>query len=131
MFCEQSRKDLESLGYVSGSVSVDITFDQSRDDPKDLLSFYIAEVNVFVLIFEKKYAEAKILCRKMLSERPYYDGTYRHLSTIAEEQGDKAKAVTYMAKALKLKPDNIQTRNKLAAMLVAQGRIEEAIKHFT
>ena len=128
---EQSRKTLESLGYVSGGVSVDFTFDQSKDDPKDLLSFYVAEVNVFALTFEKKYAEAKILCRKMLSERPDYEGTYIYLSKMAEEEGDKAKAITYLAEALKLNPDNIQIRNKLAVMLIQQHKSEEAIKHLT
>ena len=128
---EQSRKRLESLGYVSGSVSEEFTFDQSKDDPKDLIAFHAASADVFVLISEKKYAEAKSLCHKMLSERPDYDGTYRHLSTIAEKEGDKEKAVTYLAEALKLKPDNVQVRNELAAMLIQQRKTKEAIKHFT
>jgi len=126
---ESARQRLESLGYVAGSVSEDFEFDQSKEDPKDLVAFNAANAEVFVFISEKNYAQAKALCEKMLAQRPDYDGTYRHLSRIAEEQGNYEKAVEYLVEAAKLNPEEVQILKKLAALLINQGRLEEACEH--
>jgi arylsulfatase A-like enzyme/Flp pilus assembly protein TadD len=127
---EQSRETLESLGYVAGSVSEDFSFDLDKEDPKDLIAFHSVNSKMYWIIFEKKFDEAKELCRKMLSERPDYEGIYRYLGWIAEKEGDKDKAIDYMTEALKLNPNELRTRNRLGTMLVAQGKTEEAIEHF-
>jgi Tfp pilus assembly protein PilF len=127
---EQSRETLESLGYVAGSVSEDFSFDQDKEDPKDLIAFHSVNTKMYWIIFEKKYDLAKKLCRKMLSERPDYEGIYRYLSRIAEKEGDKDKALDYMTEALKLNPNELRIRNRLGTMLMVQGKTEEAIEHF-
>ena len=128
---EQSRQRLESLGYVSSGIEEGFEFDRSKDDPKDLIGFHSDNAYVFELIAQKRYAEAEALCQKMLIEKPDYEGSYRHLSRIAEEKKDKEKAVFYLSEALKVNPNQVEVRNSFAAMLAKEDRTQEAIEHFT
>jgi len=129
---EQARRNLESLGYVDGGgAAEDFSFDQSKDDPKDVIEFHLSCAEVYQLIMNKEYREAERLCKKLLSERPDFDGTYKHLSRIAEEEGDKDKAIAYLAEALKVNPDNIWMRNKLGVLLSKEGKSEEAFELLT
>jgi len=128
---ERARRNLESLGYVDGGgATEDFSFDQSRDDPKDLIEFHLASAKAYQLIVEKKYREAERLCEKLLLERPDFDGTYKNLSRIAEEEGDEDKAVAYLVEALEVNPDNARILNKLGVLLSEYGRPKEAFKYF-
>ena len=128
---ERARRNLESLGYVGGGgATEDFSFDQSRDDPKDVIEFHLASAKAYQLIVEKKYREAENLCKKLLLERPDFDGTYLNLCRIAAGEGEKDKAIAYLVEALEVNPDNIRILNKLAVLLTDEGELEEAFKYF-
>lgn len=128
---EQGRRRLESLGYVASSVKEDFEFDQSKEDPKDLIDFHASLGEVMLLTSRKKYAEAKELCQKLLADGPAFEGIYSHLSRIAFEEGHKEKAVAYMLEGLKINPNQGDVHNNLGMALLEQGRFEEANHHFT
>ncbi|MHC5074861.1 MAG: sulfatase-like hydrolase/transferase [Planctomycetota bacterium] len=127
---EQSRKRLESLGYVGGDVNEDLDFDQSKIDPKDLIAFHHERSRAHYLILQKKYTEAQKICEKMLLEQPeiYYPSFY--LARIAVEQGNYAEAVPYLNRVIDLKPNMTVPHNVLGQALLKLGETDEAIKHF-
>jgi len=126
---EQTRKRLESLGYVSGKVAEGFEFDQSKDDPKDLIDLHLSVEKVQRLISQKKLTEAKKLCQNLLLRHEDYYGVYRHLARIYFEEGDKQKAQAYMRQSLKLNPDQAGLHFNLAMILAEQGRYNDAIDH--
>lgn len=86
MLDEQSRKRLESLGYVGGDMTEEsFKMDASKKDPKDLIKYYVCELKVMNLSCLKKYEEAKELCNKMLEEWPELYNTYFLLTRIASD----------------------------------------------
>jgi len=128
---EESRRRLESLGYVTGAgLREDFEFDQSRDDPKDLIEFHIDHGEIATFILEEKYEEAKAVCEKLLSERPGLGRIHKRLGEIAMEQKDIASAVTHFNKMVSLEPQNSEAHRDLAAALVLQGKTDEAVKYY-
>jgi len=127
---EQSRKRLESLGYVSGKVAEEFQFDQSKEDPKDMVDLHVSVEKIHHLIAQKRLAEARELCEEMLSQHQDYYGLYRHLGRICFEEGDKRKAQVYMRQSLKLNPDQPGLHFNLAMLLAEQGRYDDAVDHF-
>ena len=127
---EQARKRLESLGYVGGGVTEDFDFDQSKDDPKDLIGFHAQGGKAHTLIRQKKYEEAETICEKMVEERPQYVDGYILLARIATEQGDFEGSVPHLYRALELEPERFETHNGLGTALSRLGKHEEALKHF-
>jgi tetratricopeptide (TPR) repeat protein len=129
---DEMRKRLESLGYVDSIAASEAEeFAQGRNDPKDLVAFHLSKIKLHELIALKQYAEAKRLADKMLLERPTFEGTYRALSRIADEEGNKEQAVTFLFKALQIDPANIQVLNALGALLIEDGKTSEALKYAT
>lgn len=127
---EESRRRLESLGYIAGSVREDFEFDQSKDDPKDLIDFHMLNERAIVLIAQKKYAEARKICEKMLLRENFYtDGRY-HLAKIAMNTGNFSEAVFHLSEVLRLKPGESDLHNKLGFALFNLGEMEESIKHY-
>ena len=126
---EESRERLESLGYVSGMVSEDFEFDQSKDDPKDLIDFHLADSKVNILISQKKYAEARILCEELSSRFGNSYRIYRYLGKIAFVEGDKQKSKAYMLESLRLNPKQTDVHNNLSIILEEEGKRNEAIEH--
>ena len=127
---EEMRKRLESLGYVDSiGTDEDTQFVQGREDPKDLAAFHLSQVRLRELISFKQYTEAKSLAEKMLGQRPSYEGIYRALSDIADKEGNEEMALSYLLKALQVRPGNLQALNGLAALLVKYDRSGEAFKY--
>ncbi len=126
---EQSRKRLESLGYVSGAVSEDFRFDQSKDDPKDLIDFHVLNTNVHRLMGRNENAEAKKLCKELLAQRPDCYEVYRMLGKIAFRENDKENARSYMLESLRLNPDQSDLHNNLSVLLARERKYDEAIEH--
>ena len=127
---EQSKRRLESLGYVASSVKEDFEFDQSKDDPKDLIDFHSSNGKVAYLIGQGKYAEAKELCEEMLIQRPEFLGGHINMAQIAMKQDDFAGAISHLYQALKLKPDRYEVHNNLGMAFARLDKFEEAVKYF-
>jgi len=126
---ERSRKRLESLGYVSGAVNEDFEFDQSKEDPKDLVDFHVLNTNANRLMRQNRNAEAKKLCRELLAQRPDCFFIYRMLGKMAFGENDKENARGYMLESLRLNPDQWDLHNKLSVLLARDRKYDEAIEH--
>jgi tetratricopeptide (TPR) repeat protein len=126
---EQTRKRLESLGYVSGSVAEDFEFDQSKDDPKDLIDLHLSITEVDHLISERRFAEAKKLCEKLRSQNPDFYLIYRYSAKVDFKEGDKEKAKAYMLESLKRNPNQADLHRYLSIVLAEQGKHNDAIYH--
>ena len=66
----EARAALKSLGYVGGSVDTDLSFDQTRADPKDLLQIHNLLQRVLLLTHDRQYQQALELCRRIIDEHP-------------------------------------------------------------
>lgn len=110
----ESRQGLKSLGYVGGSVDTDVAFNQTKQDPKDLLPIHNESQHVLLLIYDKKYDEAIELCNKILAKRPDIATTYELLAEIYLTLKDFNKAITLIHKKLEILPNDIGTIKFLA-----------------
>jgi arylsulfatase A-like enzyme/Flp pilus assembly protein TadD len=127
---EKTRKRLESLGYVAAAVSEDFQFDQSKDDPKDLIDIHLDNLNINDLIAQRKFVEAKIQCEKLVSQRPDFHEVYRSLGRIAFEQGDRERSAAYVLKSLELNPNQADLHTNVAVTLTELNKLDQAIEHF-
>ncbi|MHC4707954.1 MAG: sulfatase-like hydrolase/transferase [Planctomycetota bacterium] len=127
---DETIRRLQSLGYVTGPVSEEFDFDSDRQDPKDLLDFYMSNAKLIRLVRHERLDEARALCEQLILQRPDYYGIHRDLGTIAALKGDPQKAVPYMLRSLQLNPDQAGLHNHLAMILTDQNRYDEAIDHF-
>ncbi len=127
---DESRERLESLGYVAGDVIEDFSFDQTRDDPKDLINFHNTNTKVGALIYQKMFDQAKVLAKKLVRHRPDCYAGYERLAKIAEKQKDYSANAFYLKKLLELNPNDSKTHTNLGNILVSQGKLDEALSHF-
>jgi arylsulfatase A-like enzyme/Flp pilus assembly protein TadD len=129
-FDEQTIEELKSLGYVGGSVNEDFTFDQAKDDPKDLLDFHNDVGKVQALIFNEKYDRAKSLCEKLIAQRPQVCELHYNMARIAMKQEDFDSAIPYLQHVIKLKADLAPAHKDLADVLKSLGRLDESVLHY-
>jgi arylsulfatase A-like enzyme/Tfp pilus assembly protein PilF len=127
---EKTRKRLESLGYVAAAVSENFQFDQSKDDPKDLIDFHLDSINVNNLISQKKYDQAEILCKELLSKQPDFYEICNSMVRIAFERGDKEKSLAFALKSLELNPNQPYIHTNVAVTLTELNKLDQAIEHF-
>jgi len=98
-------KHLRSLGYVAGSnVVEDFSFDQTKEDPKDLIGFHNEYRKVNDLLLQNKLAEVWALGERLIKQRPQFYELYDLLLGVALKQKDYGNAVRYGEKAVALKP---------------------------
>jgi len=146
----ETRKKLESLGYIGGDVDASLSFDQLRDDPKDLKHIHKIYRKVVNYTLLEDWENARIWCDKLLAERP--DLPLAHMMSAQIWRGtvinepDKAKAYEKIAdmylklkeydraiktwnEVLKLGVDTFELRKKLAVANIHLKNAEEAIEH--
>jgi arylsulfatase A-like enzyme len=99
---EEILGHLHSLGYVaSSSVTEDFSFDQSKDDPKDLIGYHNDSREVSHLVQQSKFVEARALIERLSQQRPTF-GLYELGTHVALKQKDYKAAIRYGEKALEL-----------------------------
>ncbi|MEE9371367.1 MAG: sulfatase-like hydrolase/transferase, partial [Sedimentisphaerales bacterium] len=139
----EAQKRLQSLGYVT-SIKVDesFTFDQSKEDPKDLIDFHLANANVDALLALEQYDKAKSICNKMLEERPHFIETHRYLGRIAFQEDDMPAAVNHYSKyldyiasqqeagSIQVDPQIEMAHVELGQALLQLEKFEQAMVHF-
>ena len=123
----EAREALKSLGYVGGAVDTDFTFDQNREDPKDLLKIHNDLQHVLLLTHDKKFDEAMELCRQIITQRPDIPPTYDALADVYIKLEAYDKAIDLMQKKLALKPRDIGTLKFLAEACSLAGDYPQAI----
>jgi tetratricopeptide (TPR) repeat protein len=123
----ETLKQLEALGYVSGSVTEDFTFDTSKKDPKDLIDYHLLNTRIRQFLVEEKFDLAREMCEKMISMQPDVYRPYFHLATIANRLEDYPESIKQLAKAIEIEPEDTDLYNFLAAVYQKQDNHEQAI----
>jgi arylsulfatase A-like enzyme/Flp pilus assembly protein TadD len=128
---EEGRRRLASLGYLADTgVNEDYEFDQSKDDPKDLIGFHILNDKARTLIFLEKFKEAKAVCERMIKTRPEDFHTRNLLAEIANKQDDFAEAIKHFSEALRINPEDAKTLYNLGNVFDRLGNTAEAIHYY-
>jgi Flp pilus assembly protein TadD len=128
---EELLKQLRSLGYVAGiSVKEDFSFDQSKEDPKDLIGFHNEYLKLENLVLQNTLTDARALGERLLKQRPGFYGLYKLLSATALNQKDYRNAIHYGEKALALKPGVFKVHYNLGVAYSQTKQNEEAARQF-
>jgi arylsulfatase A-like enzyme len=128
-FDEETIARLESLGYVSGGITEDFSFDQSLNDPKDRITYHILDSRVIPRIYQKKFDEAREMSEQMISLRPELYQGYLNLARIALEEKDFATAVKVLKKAIRCDPNQYVVHGELAAVLFEEKEFDQSLFH--
>lgn len=128
---KETLERLESLGYVGGViVNESFEFDQSRNDPKDMVVLYNSNQKIKNLIFQKEFLQAEEICQKLLSQWPDSMELHSSMSKIAFNLKDFNKARYHCSKVLQIDPSQHMTYDRLGSILTELGDLDEAITNF-
>jgi arylsulfatase A-like enzyme len=111
---DETRRRLAGLGYVGSGVVEDFEFDQTKDDPKDVLSYHLLYVQIGGYLDAQQYDQAKEMAEEMIRVRPDAAPGYQYAGQVAHRQRDHSSAVVYYHKALGINPDSAGANNNLA-----------------
>jgi tetratricopeptide (TPR) repeat protein len=144
---EETRKRLESLGYLSSdSMDGNLEFDQSKDDPKDLIKFHnIRAYNetATALVQEGKLGEAAVAYEKVI--RHYEKARIKHamgaihfnFAATLERLGEHERAREQYGKAiaefrveLADNPNSAELWTRLGDALASTGNFGDAADAF-
>ncbi|GAG01740.1 unnamed protein product, partial [marine sediment metagenome] len=145
---EESKRRLESLGYVGGGLSEDFEFDSTKDNPKDLINFHQQNMLVGIFIKTEQYSEAEIVCKQIVAERPQYILNSFLLGKIALGKDNFEESIAHFSKFLSQINDLndhdpghrtlhfvdlrlCNAYNYLGMAFSEQGDFNQAIKHYT
>lgn len=125
-----SLRLLKSLGYVGGSVETDFTTNEQKDDPKDLIEFHQRRVDAYDLVMNKKYAQAKPLVEKSISQRPdLFEPYMTHLGHVLATNPDPRIRDPEMALAIATCGAKVTEYKDPATLLVLQEAYEAVGRH--
>jgi arylsulfatase A-like enzyme len=98
---EQSRRRLESLGYVGyGTVDTAFKLDPNKPDPKDFIQYHEYYQKITYLTNHGQYDQAQAICKKVLAEWPDMPDTYLLLGRITFQSGQWAESIAHNTKYL-------------------------------
>ena len=127
----EALKHLHSLGYVgASSVKEDFSFDQSAEDPKDLIGFHEQYRKVSGLLGQDTSVDVRALGEPLIRQRPEFYELYNVLIGLALKQKDYENAIRYGEKALALKPGSFNVHNSLGLACFQSKQDEAAAWHF-
>ena len=137
---DKLRKRLESLGYISGTITEDFSFDQTKEDPKDVLDYHLlykdSESRMFILKGEaesrtaklKDYEKIKKLAQEMILLKPDFYLGYSQMGELAIIQKNYPEAIEFYNKAIKLKPDEATFYEQASIAYYFLENYDEAIR---
>jgi tetratricopeptide (TPR) repeat protein len=128
---EQTRRRLESLGYVRGTVKEDFDSGGGGEDPKDLVEYHVQSMQAGFFMYKEEYALAESKCRELISQRPSFYRPYLNLAIMAMKLGKFTEAVADLEKVIERKPDHAYAYEGLAAAYEAQGQFDRAVTGYT
>jgi len=127
---DQTKRRLEAIGYVRGEADQQSTFDQSKEDAKDLIDYYNASMRVGYLISQRKFALARAICLKLAENRPDIATAHLNLAEISASQGAYQDAVRHAKKAIEIRPDDAEAHYQLGLALQSLEKTADAIEHY-
>lgn len=127
---EQSRKRLESLGYLGGSISEDFSFDQSKEDPKDVIDYHVLNTKLGGLVSQERFGLARQVCEELISKRPWFYKPHFDLAKVAAEEKKFEEVIALLEKTLELKPGYIIAYEGLADAYQSLSKFDKAIVQY-
>ncbi|MHC5185277.1 MAG: sulfatase-like hydrolase/transferase, partial [Planctomycetota bacterium] len=122
---------LESLGYLGGSKGLEeaFDFDQSKQDPKDLIDYHLMTNEIKELIREEKFEDARILCKEYIGMRPDFHMGYSAMAKVLEKLEDYPNAIAFLNKVIELDPGNETAYLDLVSIYEKMGDFEGVRKN--
>jgi tetratricopeptide (TPR) repeat protein len=119
------------LGYISNiSVIEDFSFDQSADDPKDLIGFHNEFHKADRLAQQNRLADVRTLTERLIKQRPGFYRLYELGLGTALDQKDYRAAIRYGEKAIALKPGRFRSYYNLGQAYFMNKQKEAAARQF-
>ena len=103
------RRALLSLGYTSGVIDTEFTFDNTRQDPKDLIALHVDVHLAAKLNHQNQYDQCIALCNKIIAIRSDLPPIYDILADTYTKRKDYDKAIEVMQQKLTVMPDDVGT----------------------
>ena len=128
-FDQETIARLESLGYVSGGLKEDFSFNQSMNDPKDSIVYHTLVAPTNPLFMNKEFERIREISEQMISLRPDLYYGYSNLGRLALEEKEYAKAVEYFKKSLACDPNLYVSHGALAVALFGQKQFDQSLFH--
>lgn len=125
---QSKLQKLRTLGYLSGFKQKRKTRFTRSDDLKVLIDIQILLEKANHLALEKKYIESIKLYHELIKKRPDYIGAYIYLSEVYEETKQFQSAEFTLQEGLKIAPDNLELKSRLAILLTQSPKIDTGIQ---
>jgi tetratricopeptide (TPR) repeat protein len=127
----RTLRHLQTLGYVTlNSVERNFSFDQSKEDPKDVIGFHNEFQKIHNLLKHKNLTEVRSLGDSLIKLRPQFCELYDLLLGTALSQKDYEAAIAYGKKALALKPGRFNEHYFMGVTYSQIKQNEDAARHF-
>ena len=126
----QAIQRLQSLGYVGGAVTEDFSFDETKDDPKDLLEYHLLQATFNTHFIKKRYEEAKLSAEKMIEQRPECSAGYEQLGKTAVELQDYSLALVSLQTVIEKCPDSSEAYDNRGLAYLGKGDYDQAVADF-
>jgi len=122
-----TRKKLETLGYLSGRPTTRKKRFTRADDLKTLLPLQNKMLDALDAYQRGRYNEALIGLEAVVKESPSFVLVYRNMASIYKNIGQIDNAVQIIREGLKKNPGNVNLMSKLGIMLTEANVMDEAI----
>jgi choline-sulfatase len=124
---DRTRRELESLGYVTVNRKREIRIDMSGPDPKDRVKVLQIMEKTGEMINNDRYRPAIPLLSGILDADPQNPMLYTRLALCYERTGQYLKAIEVYHKAIERKVESDQTYAELGELYVRLERLDEAV----
>ncbi|MHC4531046.1 MAG: sulfatase-like hydrolase/transferase [Planctomycetota bacterium] len=98
---QESRRRLESLGYVAGvGLSEVLEFDSAREDPKDSIRLHEQIMLIRTYLKNKQFNKAEAVCSQIIAERPEHILNSFLLGQVAMGENNISRAIAHFSQFL-------------------------------
>jgi tetratricopeptide (TPR) repeat protein len=128
----EALEKLETLGYVGASIEEELSFDQEKPDPKDLLKYHNDMAKIQGFLMAENYDRAEELCEELIPlNNPETIGQlYNFMVSIAKKKDDPQKIIQYIQKSIEIEPDRVAAYVEYGKALLAVGQTAQAEVQF-
>ncbi len=127
---EETRRRLESLGYVGGPVVEEFDFDQTKPDPKEFIAYHALGEKVAVAFEAKAYDKVEQYARQQLQLHPELPHPYGAMAKVADARNELDRAIELYSKVLELEPAHVISYAARGSVYARQNRHDLAIRDF-
>lgn len=126
---ERTIAKLQSLGYVGSNTRTDTAFDETKQDPKDLIRVYNNYQNFLSKVHYNQTEAATQIARDIIAEYPMLKEANLFLAIQAMGAGQYEKAVPYLNRLVEMKFDLFKVHFNLGVALSHLDEFDDAIEN--